>query len=273
MKTKYSLTIVLILVIGVTAFQFDDYLGSRHTHQPITFAPGEQLKFRLHYGFITAGEAYMDIEPAIGSYEDKPVYKVNVLGKSTGAFDVFIRIRNTYRSYIDTSTLNPLMFYRNVEEGSYRRQESTYFDREKKIAKVEIRDPGKLVETKIYEVKPNVQDLISGYFFLRNVDFNSISPGTVVGVDAFFEDKSYDFKVRYLGKETIRTPVGKVRAIKMVPVMPDNQLFKGGESIKVWISDDQNRVPLKVKAEMLVGAVEVELISYKGLKHPFSARN
>lgn len=270
MKSHYSLTFFALLFLVLVSFKFIDGYVSK---LPVSFSLGEQLKFRLHYGFITAGEAVMDIEPSIGTYEDKPVYKVNVTGKSTGAFDVFIRIRNTYKSYIDTATLTPLMFYRNVEEGNYRRQESTFFDQSNQMAKVEIRDPGKLPEVKTYEVKPNVQDLISGYFYLRNVDFNSISPGTVVGVDAFFEDKSYDFRVRYLGKETIKTAVGKVKAIKMVPVMPDNKLFKGGESIKVWISDDLNKVPLKVKAEMFVGAVEVDLISYKGLKHPFAARN
>ncbi len=268
MKNLGVLTIALFLLTGST-FRTEEIHAIQN---PITFAPGERLTFRLHYGFITAGEAIMDVEPQISYYNNKPVYKINVEGKSTGAFDLFIRIRNTYRSYIDTTQRIPLLFYRNVEEGNYKRQETTRFFHQAGTATVEIKDPGKELQKKEYPIGAQVQDLISGYYFIRNVDFNQISPGTVIGIDAFFEDKQYDFKVKYLGKERIKTSIGRINAIKMIPIMPDNQLFKGGESIKIWISDDANRIPLKVKAEMFVGAVEVDITSYGGLKYPFTAR-
>jgi hypothetical protein len=244
---------------------------SHNTPQP-TFAPGEQLRYRLHYGFITAGEATLYVDPQISYFKSKPVYKVNVEGKSTGTFDVFLRIRNTYLSYIDTSEQVPLYFYRNIEEGNYKRKEYTFFDHATGVATVEIEDPGKDKRVKTFAVKPNVQDMISGYYHIRNMDFNTLLPGALIRVDAFFEDKQYDFQVKYLGKERIKTEIGKVNAIKLTPVMPDNSLFEGGESIKIWISDDANRIPLKVKAEMFVGAVEVDILSFGGLKHPFTAR-
>lgn len=272
LTVKHSIWLSLAFVTLIcTAWLLPPSDSLHHSPQP-TYAPGEQLRYRLHYGFITAGEATLYVDPQIKYFNSKPVYKVNVEGKSTGTFDLFLRIRNTYLSYIDTSERVPLYFARDIEEGNYKRKELTFFDHESGKATVETQDPGKEKKVKSYDVRPRVQDMISGYYHIRNIDFNSLSPGTIISVDAFFEDKQYDFKVKYLGKEKIKTELGKVHAIKMIPIMPDNSLFEGGESIKIWVSDDANRIPLKVKAEMFVGAVEVDILSYGGLKHPFTAR-
>ncbi len=84
----------------------------------------------------------------------------------------------------------------------------------------------------------------------------------MIELDAFFEDEVYDFKIRIVGREEVKTKLGKIRSIVISPIMPENSLFDGENSIRVWISDDINKVPLKIKANMFVGAVEVDIESF-----------
>jgi len=93
-----------------------------------------------------------------------------------------------------------------------------------------------------------------------------------ISTDAFLEDTFYTFKTVYRGKEVIKTKLGKFRAIVLAPIMPDNDLFEEGEdAIKVWLSDDKNKIPLVVKAEMFIGHAGFEILSFSGLKNPVSS--
>jgi hypothetical protein len=89
-----------------------------------------------------------------------------------------------------------------------------------------------------------------------------------IKINAFFEDKLYDFKIKYVGKTKIDTKFGDIQVIKLVPIMPDNQLFNGENSISVFLSDDKNKIPVRMQAEMFVGSVKVDLVKYSGLKNP-----
>ena len=118
-----------------------------------------------------------------------------------------------------------------------------------------------------FEVPNNVQDMVSGYYFLRTMDFSKIEVGTVIVLDAFFDEEQYDFKVRYLGKESLRTKLGKFNTLVLQPIMPDNKLFSGKDAIKVWLSDDTNKIPLKIKAKLVVGAVEIDIKRISGARN------
>lgn len=90
-------------------------------------------------------------------------------------------------------------------------------------------------------------------------------------VKAIFEDELYDFGIKLGGRETIKTKFGKIKAIRLEPVMPkDQDLFDGENSIRFWMSDDENRIPLKIEADMFVGAVEIDIKDYKNLSHPIN---
>jgi hypothetical protein len=102
------------------------------------------------------------------------------------------------------------------------------------------------------------------------MDFSKLKVNDTILVTGFFEDEFYKFKIVYRGKDTVKLKVGKVRALKFVPVMPKNKLFDGENSITAWFSDDKNRIPLKIDAEMFIGSAGVELTSYKNLKNPLN---
>ena len=230
-----------------------------------SFESGEVIKYRVHYGFVNAAEAEMIVSDEIHDVNGRPCYKIDVFGKSVGMFDLFLRIRDNWGTYLDTASIVPQKFYRKIEEGKYRKHEIVRFDQEENFASVKTFDKKKKVwkPEERFDTPSNVQDMVSGYYFLRTYNFQGLKKGDIINIDAFFDDEVYDFQIRYLGKEEIKTKLGRIRSLVLSPVMPENSLFDGEDSIRVWISDDANKVPLKIKAAMFVGAVEIDITQYK----------
>ena len=257
---RTSLLFSLLLVTVLCGFHASDAYREVGNDN---FGPGEVLEYRVHYGFINAGEGVVKVSNQIHKVNNRPCYEVTAFGRSVGAFDWVIRIRDTWKSYIDTSALLPHRFHTDVQEGKYRKQETVYFNHPSRT----IRSEEKNNETKEFQMPPNVQDILSGYCYMRTIDFNRLNIGDVMPIPAFFDDKLYDFKIKYRGRDVVKTKFGKVRCIRITPVMPKNEMFDGESSVRVWLTDDKNRIPVKVEADMFVGAVEMDLKDYKGLRH------
>ena len=180
-------------------------------------------------------------------------------------------IKDEWQSFVDTTSLQPVQFSRKIIENNYYLKEKVDFTNDKANVTWEKRDQVKKHED--YEVPNNVHDIVSAYYFLRNINYSKMKVGDRTNVHAFFENKLYDFEVEYRGKDIIKTKLGKVNAIRLIPIMPDNELFEADESISFWLSDDRNRIPLKVQAKMFVGAVEVDIKSYNGLRYKLNLVN
>jgi hypothetical protein len=256
----FPLTLILLVVSG---FAFSGF-GSRDSMRNIdndSFTSGEKLDYVVHYGLINAAQATIDIDNDIQMINSRPCYKVNVFGKTTGSFDFFLKIRDTWRSYIDTTSIVPQRFHRNIEEGKYRKKENVMFDHYKNLATVEDKK-----ETNTYKVPDNVQDIVSGVYYLRTLNYDKRKVGEAIKIQGFFDEEVFDFTVTYKGRETVETKAGSIKAIKLVPKMPKNKLFDGEDAITVYLSDDKNKIPVLIQAEMFVGAVKIDLYKYKNLK-------
>jgi hypothetical protein len=264
MKTLSTFKILILSGLFLTLVSF-----TLQVETPIdtnkVYGPNEILDYRLHYGFITAGEARIEVHPELYAVNGKTCYKATIFGRSTGTFGMMMKIKDTWGTYIDTASKVPQRNYRDLNEGNYHLKEAVQFDHKANKANVERKGQDGTVKEQ-YNIPNQVQDLVGGAYYLRSVNFNKLKIGTQVTVPAFFEDQTYNFTVCYMGKERIKTEFGKINAIKLVPVMPDNEVFDGGKSISVWISDDNNKIPLRMEARMLVGAVAVDLMHYEGLK-------
>ncbi|PRY40851.1 uncharacterized protein DUF3108 [Spirosoma oryzae] len=226
-----------------------------------SFGPGEHLEYRVHYGFLNAAEATVDVSPTLYKVNERPCYRVNVDGRTVGAFDLVTRIRDTWRSYIDTSAILPQKFYTNLQENDYRKEENITFNHATNTVKAEER-----TERDVFHVPDNVHDLISGYYFLRTIDFTHIANGQVLEVPAFYDDMVYNMKVRYRGRQVLKTKQGKINVIRLHPVLPSNKLFKEEESIRIFVSDDVNKIPVKVEVDLWVGSMVMDLRQNSGLK-------
>lgn len=259
-NTRHIL-IMILAGLGIVAFKSrDNYREISNT----SFGTGERLEYRVHYGFINAAEAKVEISNSVVKVNNRPCYRVNVSGRTVGAFDLVSRVRDQWRSYIDTSAILPQMFYQNIEENKYRKQETVTFNHGSDVVYSEIKD-----EKKSYKVPDNIHDVISGYYFLRTLNFDRISEGQLVEVPTFFSGEVYPMRVKYRGKDIIKTKFGRIKVLKLNPIMPNNKLFKGEDSIRIWVTDDDNKVPVKVEVDLWIGALEMDLTSFKGLRNDF----
>lgn len=250
-----------VLAMGITAFR------AKETYRQIpnnSFGAGERIEYRVHYGFINAAEAKVEVSNSIVRVNNRPCYRVNVTGRTVGAFDLVSRVRDQWRSYIDTSAILPQMFQQSIEENKFRKQETITFNHGSDVVYSDDRK-----EQKSFKVPDNVHDVVSGYYFLRTMDFDRISEGQLIEVPTFFSGEVYPMRVRYRGKDVIKTKFGKIRVLKLNPVMPKNKLFKGEDSIRIWVSDDENKVPVKVEVDLWIGALEMDIKSFRGLRNDF----
>jgi len=228
------------------------------------YLPGEQIQYRVHYGFITAGEAFMRLTDKYYFVNKKVCYRAEIIGNSTGPFSSIVKIRNVYGAYFDTSEYKPQKAFRSISENKYRKKEETYFDYENNKASIRSEN-GTPEEISIY---PNVLDMVSGYYFLRLQNYERLAKKDTIRLKGIFENKTYDFKILFLGKENVKTKFGKIASFVISPIMPENSLFRGNHPIKMWISDDGNRIPIKVEAELMLGSVELDVTAYENLKFP-----
>jgi len=245
----------LLTVLTLTAF-------GQHTGQAIkndAFVAGEVLSFRLHYGIITAGSATLEVKPAHDKITGKSCYRVTALASSSRSFDWFFRVRDSYESLIDESTLLPYQFDRKIEEGKYRKVEQIRFDREKNTAY-----DGK----EIFPVPPGVQDIISFFYYVRTIDFTHAMVGTIFPIMGFLDDRVVPLNVKFLGREVIKSELGKINCLILEPQLQEGQVLKDKENMRVWLSDDQNKVPVRVQASILVGSLNMDLTGVKNLNSP-----
>ncbi|MDQ6478026.1 DUF3108 domain-containing protein [Dyadobacter sp. LHD-138] len=256
---RLKITIIAVLSLaGLLAFkQFEP----NRVIVNKSFSFGERVEYRVHYGFINAAEAKVEIARNLSVVNNKPCFKINVTGRTLGAFDLISRVRDNWRSYVDTVTIVPQMFYRNIQENRYRKEETVVFNHDKDQAVSTIKD-----ETKSYKIPDNIHDIISGYFYLRTLNFEKIAEGEVIEVPTFFDGEIYKLRIRYVGKDVIKTKFGKIKVLRLNPLIPDNKLFKGEGAVKLWVSDDINRIPLKAEVELAIGSLEMDIKSVKNLR-------
>ncbi|MFC6103722.1 DUF3108 domain-containing protein [Olivibacter domesticus] len=224
------------------------------------FEPGEELTYRLRYGFISAAEGVLKVLPSDLVFDNKPTYHLNAVGKTSKAFSVFYNIRDQYDSYIDQKTYLPYFFSENIKEGKYRRNDKIRFYQEKK--KIEAtRGNFDAKESQTF-------DLLSAYYFSRTLDLSGVKEGESFKLSYFLKDTLSYLYITYLGKENIKTPLGTLRCLRFSPSLEPGRVFKKDSKLHLWVTDDENRIPVKAQVDILIGAVTLELTGVKGLKYP-----
>jgi len=228
------------------------------------FQAGEQLTYKVYYTlagvYAAAGECTFNT--MLEHFEGKPVYHIVAEGKTYPFYDKFFRVRDKYESYIDTGSLQPYKFIRNVDEGGYKTYENVTFV---KAAHTAITNAG------VFPVPNCVQDVLSASYYARNIDFNHHKPGDKIYFDMFLDRQVYHLYVRYLGKETIRTKYAKFRTIKFKPLLVHGTMFEGGEKMTVWVTDDPNHIAVKIESPITVGKVAIEMSEHKNPRWPLSS--
>lgn len=229
---------------------------------------GEWFKFRIHYGFVNAGYATLEVKDA--TINNKKVFHVVGKGYTTGLSRFFFKVVDVYESYIDKETGNPYRFIRNINEGGYTKNQEGFFNQA--ANKITVKDYKRNTE-KTFVIPKNTQDILSAFYYLRNYPtIDKIKPGDSIAIDMFFDDETTKFKLKFIGREDITTKFGVVSAMIFRPLVQSGRVFKEQESLTVWVSDDENRLPVRIKADLAVGSLKADLDAFKGLKGSFKIK-
>lgn len=229
------------------------------------YKEGEFLKYRIHYGLMNAGFATLEVKNS--NYDGRPHYQIIGEGSSSGAVRAFYKVDDRYESFIDLATDKPTKFVRNISEGGHTRYEVVTFDHKKKVAKVDNKKKQKVT---FFDTPEQVQDLLSAFYYLRNTDTSKLKSGDFIGVDVFMTDETFKFKLKVLGRETMKTKFGTINTIKIRPYVQAGRVFKESESVTMWISDDGNHIPVQIRAELAVGSLKADLHEFKNPKYPLN---
>lgn len=233
------------------------------TKRETAFDIGEWFKFRVHYGVVNAGYATLEVQDAVKN--NIKVYHAIGKGYSTGMTRFFFKIEDLYESYFDKETGKPYQYVRKINEGGFSKNEEGFFDPDSN--KVLVKDYQEK-SNKSFVLPENTQDMVSAFYYLRNhpaVDV--IKEGQSIDIDMFFDNQTTKFKLKYIGKEDLNTKFGTIPTMVFRPLVQSGRVFKEEESLTVWISDDKNKIPLRIKAALVVGSIKADLDDYRGLKY------
>lgn len=260
---------LFLLLLILTSFTGDKNDSLFPPVRNISFRTGEELNYRVNFGIFTVGHATTRVEPKIFHINSRPCYKVDAFGATSGMVAWVTKVRDQWGAYLDTTALVTHVSYRKIREGRYRKDELITYNHEKREAEVKVLDEKTNLygSPKVYKTPTHVRDMVAGFMYLRVIDFAKYKTGDTLAISGFFEDTAYEMKIMYQGRESVTTKVGKIPCLKLVPVMPDNKVFDGENSITCWISDDRNKIPVKIQAKMFIGSTGIELTSFKGLRN------
>jgi hypothetical protein len=230
------------------------------------FIPGEDLKYIVYFGPVNAGMATINLKRVI--HNNEQVYYCKLGARSIGLPDKLYRIRDTYECYFDSITVLPYMAIRDIREGrKYKKKNiDTYDHKNRSIYSI---NKG---EIKMLNV---TRDVICAFYFIRNYDFNNLKTGDIITMDLLFDDELMTFRLHYLGKETIDARIGEINCLKLVPEIVEAKKPTDSENVSpnpedemtIWLSDDANQVPVRVKFDLLIGSIKADLIEYINLKY------
>lgn len=260
MKKGILLLFLLFLLVFAASFTT--------ARQEEAFTTGEFFKFRIHYGLVNAGYATLEVREAIRN--NRKVHHVVGKGYTVGMTKFFFKVADDYQSMFDKETGKPYQYLRKINEGGYTKNQEGFFNQTKNT--VLVKDYKNNTE-KTFTVPENVQDIVSSFYYLRNHPrVDKLAAGESITIDMFFDDEVYKFKLKFLGREDIETQFGTIQTMVFRPYVQSGRVFREQESLTVWISDDENKMPIRIKADLAVGSLKADLDGFKGLKNSFKVK-
>ncbi|OFY85641.1 MAG: hypothetical protein A3F72_10560 [Bacteroidetes bacterium RIFCSPLOWO2_12_FULL_35_15] len=271
MKIHQSVLIMKKLFSTIFIF-FPLALFSQNNCNTINFAfkEGEKLLYNIDYTWgiirMNAGEAASSI--VVKKINGNSVYHFSTLGKSYPHYDWFFKVHDKYESYADTLSLKPFRFVREVHEDKYYAYDDYVFNhRNTRVYTTETRkDKGPNYDT--LNITNCVKDVVTSVFYIRCLDFTNYKINDTIPLTFVLDGSVVPSYIRYLGKEIITTPLlGKIRCIKLQPKLIEGTIFKAGDEMTIWLTDDKNRLPVYLESPIIIGEVRIKLIKYSGLRN------
>lgn len=232
------------------------------------FIRGEKLKFRAYYdsyltGKVTAGIATLEVSQKQQQVNDRNVYHIIGEGRSKGAFNWFFKVEDRFESFIDEEYLFSWSFIRRTHEGDYKYHDDVKFNQYS----------GTALSTRANKNIPSgTQDVLSALYYARTLDLSNLKTGQNIPIAFYLDDSLYISQIQFAGREEVIIDLGRFRCLRFKPMVATGKVFSQPYPMDVWITDDQNHLPVLAKSAVIVGSVKLEMISYSGLANPLTSK-
>lgn len=215
------------------------------------FSTGEQLKFSVSYGVIGAGTAWLEV-PEVRQYDGHEVFTLVARAESNGFVSTFYKVRNRIESYWDRTGRFSRRYYEKRREGGYKVQREIEFDPERREARYS--------DGNVFPIPPHVQDALSSFYYTR---YQALPLGGSIVFDYHASRRSQPLQVKVLGRERVKTPAGTFDTIAIEPILKAGGIFKNKGRLVIWITDDERRMPVRMRSAVTIGSISVTLQQYK----------
>lgn len=242
----------------------------------LAFGHGEQASFVLHYewGAIDSDVGSATVRLDSVTFNGHKAYKCTMHGRTTRLYDFFFPVREDFSSVFTRDGLRPLYFFRHSSEGSYEAKNTYMYVRTAEEPRIlaDLYTSKRGQHSAEIPLTPCTFDLPTLFYFARNMDFDVIQPGRRYPMTFAIDDEVFNVYFILYGRETVKVKgLGTVKTIKFAAKLLEGEVFKGEADMLIWVTDDDNRLPVYFEAPLLVGTAKGRMSSYENLKHPFTS--
>ena len=260
----------LFLLLVMAFFLFAGFGFAQNNLPPTSvFKVGEKINYRVlyHWGFIWVNAAEVEFKIDSVIYENQSAIQFKSTGKTLEKWDWMYKVRDTYSSITDTNQkLNPLYFERNVKEGKTRINNSYVFDKENGKVNCRIQSGKKETKKLTLDYEEGIFDVMTMIYQARLLPYKDYKINQEIPIKLILDAKVHATYVEYLGIETIEVDdKGEIECYKFKPQLIEGSIFNAGEEMIVWVSKDNNRVPIMVETSILVGSIRAIIKDWEGL--------
>jgi hypothetical protein len=263
-----------ILVFSVSVLSGFPLLNAQDVIKNNTFREGENITYDISYNWgpiwVDAGRVTFSVSRE--NFIGKEAYHLKSTGKTFPSYDLLFKVRDYYDSWIDPLTFKSFEFRRNIYEGGYTLINTLRFDHQNNRILSNTKTNNNPLRTDTLKMMHAVYDMLSAVYYTRTLDFSNLKPDERIPVWVAIDDAFYAIYIRSLGKEVAESKDGtRYRCIKFAAKMVQGTIFRGEEDVLVWVTDDENKVPVYIEAKIIVGTVKAYLKDAKGLKNPVTS--
>lgn len=243
--------------------------------QEKAYKEGEKLRYIMKYELGVVRTEVGEAQTSISKKRDSKYgdyLHAEVTGTTYKFYDILFKVRDYFESKFDPTTERPFYFHRNVNEGRYKMLNYHHYNEDNSINVTIKRKEAPFMDT-LLKGDINTFDLLSLFYHSRNIDFSTIPIGVPQPITFAIDKEILKLYYKFLGREEKRIPLlGRFRTMKFSARLVSGEIFSGKDEMIIWVSDDQNKIPLFFETPILVGRVSGRLSSFENLKYPLTSK-
>lgn len=241
--------------------------------QNSAFKAGEKLSFTASYNMsgVLTELAQVNMETSEVKTSKATLLRLKCTATTYSKWDSFFKIRDLYESYVSPTSVKPYLYKRDIYEGGYTKFVQYKYSHSKGTVESLIRKKkkggGTYNQNKTLNISSSTKDIVSTIYYLRTLNLSSYAPGRNMSLTVLFDNKPTEIVISYLGKETINTNIGSKTCYKLAISIKNSNVLKGTNDNLLWLTADENKIPVFAKFKVAVGNGELKIKSATGLKN------